>query len=63
MTNFTPLDLKILISSVLAAIATPGDFVVKFLIPILSGIAWVFLKPVVERWRRKCIERKKQKKK
>lgn len=51
MGTFTPLELKILIGSILTAIASPVDVIIKFLIPIISGIVWVFLKPYVEKWR------------
>jgi len=53
MANIEPLELKILITSIFGAMITPGDAFVKFIIPIASGIVWVFLKPFVLRFRDK----------
>lgn len=42
------LELKILVGSVVVAIAVPYlDLVLRFLVPIISGIVWIFLKPYV----------------
>lgn len=51
MSHIEPLELKILITSIAGAMVSPVDAFVKFIIPIASGIAWVFLKPFVLRFR------------
>ncbi|XRE42206.1 hypothetical protein ACIVBQ_000410 [Tenacibaculum discolor] len=65
MLHINPLDMKVIAASIVAAIATPTDNVIRFLIPIVSGIVWVFLQPHVVKARDKIKakrEAKKQKK-
>lgn len=57
MSHIEPTELKILITSIAGAMITPGDAFVKFIIPIASGIAWVFLKPFVLRLR-DCLKKR-----
>lgn len=59
--NLDAVEVKILCSAIVTSIAAPVDFFIKFLIPIASGIAWVFLKPYVEKWRRNYFKNKKKK--
>ena len=47
MGNIEPTELKIMLTSIAGAIISPVDMIIKFVIPIASGIAWVFLKPYV----------------
>jgi len=47
MSHIEPTELKILLTSIAGAMVSPVDVVLKFIIPIVSGIAWVFLKPAV----------------
>lgn len=47
MSHIEPTELKILITSIAGAIVSPVDVILKFIIPIASGIVWVFLKPFV----------------
>jgi len=51
MSHIEPTELKILLTSIAGAMVTPVDVILKFIIPIASGIAWVFLKPYVLRFR------------
>jgi len=56
------LDVKVLLASVGLSIAAPIDLVFRFLIPIISGVCWVFLKPMVVKFRLKVVSKKKLKK-
>lgn len=51
MSHIEPTELKILLTSIAGAMVSPVDVILKFIIPIASGIAWVFLKPFVLRFR------------
>lgn len=51
MPHIEPTELKILLTSIAGAMISPVDMIIKFIIPIASGIAWVFLKPFVLRFR------------
>ncbi len=53
MANIEPLELKILVTSIVTSMVSPVDVIIKFIIPIASGIAWVFLKPFVLKFRDK----------
>lgn len=61
--RFDPMDLKVLATTITASIISPVDLLVKFLMPILGGIAWVFLKPYVVEWQKRYNDWKKTKKK
>lgn len=48
MSNGVLLEVKILIGAIIFSIAAPFlDLILRFLIPIISGITWIFLKPYV----------------
>lgn len=63
MTHINPLEMKVIAASIVAAIATPTDNVIKFLIPIISGAVWVFLQPHVVKVRDKIKAKREAKKK
>lgn len=55
-------DWRVMIPSVMAAAGLPYiDLLARFMIPIASGIAWVFLKPHVEKLRNNFKNRKNEK--
>lgn len=62
MLKFDPLEIKLLLGAVGVSIVSPMDMVFRFLVPIISGASWIFLKPVVVRWRDKVIAKRKLKK-
>lgn len=62
MTHINPLEIKVIMASIAAAIVTPTDNIVRFLIPIVSGIVWVFLQPHVVKIRNKIQAKRKAKK-
>lgn len=62
MTHINPLEIKIIMASIAAAIVTPTDNIIRFLIPIASGIVWVFLQPYIVRARDKIKAKREAKK-
>ncbi|TDQ27618.1 hypothetical protein [Tenacibaculum caenipelagi] len=60
MTHINPLEIKIIMASIAAAIVTPTDNIIRFLIPIVSGIVWVFLQPYVIKVRDKIKEKRRR---
>jgi len=53
-------DWRVIGLSMLASVAV-NDLLLKFSIPIASGIAWVFLKPWIEKIRKKIVKKFKSK--
>lgn len=62
MDKIGPIEAKILTISIFSAGLT-GDHLISFLLPLASATMWVFIKPYVERYRRKLIVKKSKKSK
>ena len=56
---FNHIEWRVLLPSITAAITIPMDMVFRFIIPIASGIVWVFLKPKIIEFRNKLNKKKK----
>lgn len=46
-----PVEIRVMSLSTLGSVAFPFELILKFIIPLASGIAWFFLKPKLEEWR------------
>ncbi|KQC30166.1 hypothetical protein [Flagellimonas eckloniae] len=57
---FQAVNWKLILPTIALSITIPMDMVLRFFLPIISGIVWVFLKPIVEKWR-KDIKKEKTK--
>jgi hypothetical protein len=53
------IDWKAWLTMVGLAAALEIDWLMRFLLPIVGGIVWVFLKPIIIRLRHKWAKRKK----
>ena len=51
ITMISNIEWRILLPSITAAITIPMDLIFRFIVPIASGIVWIFLKPRIVKLR------------
>lgn len=53
-----PIETKLMSLTTLGSIIAPMDVFLKYFLPLASALTWYFLKPVLDKWRKK--RRKKE---
>lgn len=48
-----PWELKILSFTTFGSMVAPIDMFLKFMIPIASAVTWYFLRPLLDKWRKR----------